>query len=185
MKSSKMKKTFLGVVFLSVVWLSSCGGAATPENNTGAAVTATSMTEPSGTNSATQAEEFGTSSSTENVVQLTKAIFLDKIYDYEKNPKQWTFKGDKPCVIDFYADWCKPCKMVAPIMSELSEKYKGQITVYKVNTDQEPELAQFFGIRSIPTVFFCPSKGDPQMTQGALPKETFEKVITEVLLLKK
>jgi thioredoxin len=118
------------------------------------------------------------------VVQLTKAMFLEKVYDYEKNPKQWSFAGDKPCIIDFYADWCRPCKMVAPIMEELAEKYKGQITIYKVNTDQERELAQFFSIRSIPTMFFCPSSGNPQLTQGALSKEEYEKLINEFLLKK-
>ena len=112
-------------------------------------------------------------------------MFLEKIYDFEKNPKAWTFIGDKPCVIDFYADWCRPCKLVAPIMAEFSQTYKGQITIYKVDVDKEKELAQYFGIQSIPTVFFCPAEGDPQMTQGALSKETYEKVITEVLLKKK
>jgi len=177
-----MKKTFIGIAFLSVVWLSSCGGAAKPENNSNTAVSATGTVEQTG-NSAEAKGENNTASS-ENVVQLTKAVFLDKIYDFEKDPKKWTFKGDKPCVIDFYADWCRPCKMVAPIMAELSEKYKGQITIYKVNVDQERELAQFFGIQSIPTVFFCPPAGDPQMAQGALPKESYEKAITELLLKK-
>jgi len=177
-----MKKTIIGAALLSVIWLSSCGGSAAPEKSStssdkspGITSQATSNTTGSSTGSTTD----------EHVVQLTKAMFLEKVYDFEKNPKQWTFKGDKPCIIDFYADWCRPCKMVAPIMAELGEKYKGQVTIYKVDTDKEPELAQFFGIRSIPTVFFCPSAGDPQMAQGALPKETYEKAITELLLQKK
>lgn len=177
-----MKKTIIGAALLSVIWLSSCGGSAAPEKSStssakapGIASQATSNTTGSSTGSTTD----------EHVVQLTKAMFLEKVYDFEKNPKQWTFKGDKPCIIDFYADWCRPCKMVAPIMAELGEKYKGQVTIYKVDTDKEPELAQFFGIRSIPTVFFCPSSGDPQMAQGALPKETYEKAISELLLQKK
>jgi thioredoxin len=178
-----MKKTLIGIAFLSIVWLSSCGGAAKPENNPNTAVSATGLADQSGTNAETKAGKY-TASVEANVVQLTKAVFLDKIYDFEKDPKKWTFKGDKPCVIDFYADWCRPCKMVAPIMAELSEKYKGQITIYKVNVDQERELAQFFGIQSIPTVFFCPPSGDPQMAQGALPKESYEKAITELLLKK-
>ena len=177
-----MKNTFTGLIFLSVLWLSSCGGAAKPETGKDAGISPVSSTGQVNTittgNSTSSTEEA-------NVVQLTKAMFLEKVYNYEKNPKEWTFIGDKPCVIDFYADWCGPCKRVAPIMAELAEKYKGEITIYKVNTDKEPELAQFFGIRSIPTVFFCPANGEPQMTQGALPKETFEKVITEVLLPKK
>ena len=180
-----MKKTVIGIAFLSVVWLSSCGGAATADKNPNTGVTATNMADESGTHTGTQGENPSTTSANENVVQLTKAMFLEKIYDFEKNPKAWTFIGDKPCVIDFYADWCRPCKLVAPIMAEFSQTYKGQITIYKVDVDKEKELAQYFGIQSIPTVFFCPAEGDPQMTQGALSKETYEKVITEVLLKKK
>jgi thioredoxin len=179
-----MKNTFIGAALLTVLWLSSCGGASSPEKSTStSASTGLAVNNSSGAGS--KSENTSGSTESENVIQLTNAMFLEKVYDYKTNPDKWTFKGDKPCVIDFYADWCRPCKMVAPIMAELSEKYKGQITIYKVNTDQEPELSQFFGIRSIPTVFFCPATGDPQMTQGALPKETFEKVITEVLLSKK
>ncbi len=176
-----MKKTFIGITFLSVLWLSSCGGAATADKKVNTDVTATGMADKSGTGSE---KDAATSASAENVVQLTKAMFLEKIYDFEKNPKKWTFIGDKPCVIDFYADWCRPCKLVAPLMAEFSETYKGQVTIYKVDVDKERELAQYFGIQSIPTVLFCPSAGDPQMTQGALPKETYEKVISEFLLKK-
>jgi thioredoxin len=180
-----MKKTVIGITLLSVMWLSSCGGAATADKNEGKEAAAAGLADQTVTTSGAQGENTMSSSATENVVYLTKAIFLEKVYDFEKNPEKWTFKGDKPCVIDFYADWCRPCKMVAPIMAEFSEKYKGQITIYKVDVDKERELAQFFGIQSIPTVFFCPAEGEPQMAQGALPKETYEKVITEVLLKKK
>jgi len=182
-----MKNTFLGLVFLSIVWLSSCGGSATPENKPDSAITATSITDQAKPDNDPQPENNTASVSNESgkVVQLTKAIFLEQVYDYEKNPDKWTFKGDKPCIIDFYADWCRPCKMVAPIMDELSTKYKGQVTIYKVNTDQERELAGFFGIQSIPTVFFCPANGDPQMAQGAMPKESYEKAITDFLLKNK
>jgi thioredoxin len=181
-----MKNTFFGFVFLSVVWLSSCGGSANPDKKPDSGVTTTSMTIQANTNE-TQTETDGSdvSGETGSVIQLTNAVFLDKVYDYKQNPKKWVFKGDKPCIIDFYADWCRPCKMVAPIMEEFSEKYKGQVVIYRVNVDQERELAQFFGIQSIPTVFFCPATGDPQMTQGALPKETYEKALTELLLQKK
>lgn len=170
-----MKNTFIGILLLSFIWLSACSGTAKPEKTP-----ETSKDEVIPTKSTI-------TENTENeiVVQMTKAMFLENVYNYEQNPKKWTFIGDKPCIIDFYADWCRPCKMVAPIMAEMAEKYKGQIVVYKVNTDQERELAQFFGIRSIPTLFFCPAKGDPQMTQGALDRETYEKIITEVLLNKK
>lgn len=174
-----MKNSFSGFVFLSIIWLSSCGGSANPESKPNSALNSAQ------TSNGNTTQVASTASLPEGqVIQLTKAMFLEKVYDYEKNPKKWTFKGDKPCIIDFYADWCRPCKMVAPIMAEFSEKYKGQIIVYKVNTDQEPELSRFFGIRSIPTVFFCPAAGDPQMTQGALPKEDFEKIITEFLIRK-
>ena len=181
-----MKNTFLGLLVLSFVWLSSCGGAASPIKKPGTTVSSTSTTATANSTTPSQPENnITTPTGNEGaVVQLTKAIFLEKIYDFEKNPRNWTYKGDKPCVIDFYADWCRPCKMVSPILAELSEKYKGQIIIYKLNTDQEREIAQFFGIRSIPTLFFCPAKGDPQMTQGALPKETYEKIISEVLLKK-
>ena len=177
-----MKNTLFGLIFLSIIWLSSCGNSASTEKKPESAAP---ITEQSNSQTGDQATPI-TPSVNENgsVVQLTKAMFLEKVYNYEKNPKQWSFAGDKPCIIDFYADWCRPCKMVAPIMSELAEKYKGQITIYKVNTDQERELAQFFSIRSIPTMFFCPAKGDPQLTQGALSKEEYEKLITEFLLKK-
>ena len=179
-----MKNTTIGVIFLSILWLNMSGVAATPEKTPGTTVVSATRADLSNTSSlAVPANDPAAETGT--VVQLTKAMFLENIYDYEKNPKQWIFKGDKPCIIDFYADWCRPCKMVAPIMAELSEKYKGQIIIYKVNTDQERELSQFFGIRSIPTLLFCPAKGDPQMTQGALPKEDYEKIITDVLLPKK
>ncbi len=177
-----MKKTIIGVALLSIVWLSSCGGSAAPGKNTAG----TGEVTPQITQTASNTETNSTNAAPEeHVVYLTKAMFLERVYEFEKNPKQWTYKGDKPCIIDFYADWCRPCKMVAPIMAELGEKYKGQVTIYKVNTDKEPELSQFFGIRSIPTVFFCPVNADPQMAQGALPKETYEKAITELLLQKK
>ena len=115
---------------------------------------------------------------------LTKQTFLDKVFNYEKN-KEWKFEGELPCIIDFYADWCQPCKMVAPILEELSEEYKGKINIYKVNTEQEQELSAAFGIRSIPSMLFCPAEGQPQMAQGALPKDSLIKVIEDVLMKEK
>jgi len=112
---------------------------------------------------------------------LTKETFLEKVFNYEKN-KEWKYEGELPCMIDFYADWCQPCKMVAPILEELSEEYKGKINIYKIDTEAERELAGAFGIRSIPSLLFCPKDGQPQMAQGALPKETFKQVIDDVLL---
>jgi thioredoxin 1 len=112
---------------------------------------------------------------------LTKETFNEKVFNYEKN-KEWKFEGTLPCLIDFYADWCGPCKTVAPILEELSEEYKGKINIYKVDTEAERELSAAFGIRSIPSLLFCPIEGQPQMAMGALPKETFRQVINEVLL---
>jgi thioredoxin len=116
------------------------------------------------------------------VIHLTKDTFLEKVMNYEKNKDSWVYEGDKPCIVDFYADWCKPCKMIAPIMDELAEEYKGQIYIYKVDTQKERELAGVFGIRSIPSVLFIPMEGKPQMSQGALPKETFKQAIDNFLL---
>jgi thioredoxin len=115
-------------------------------------------------------------------VQMNKSMFIANVSDFERNPDSWAYKGSRPCVIDFYADWCRPCKMVAPLMESFASTYKGKVDIYKVNVDQERELAELFGIRSIPTVLFCPMDGKPQMSQGALSKEDYEKVINEFLL---
>lgn len=112
---------------------------------------------------------------------LTKETFLEKVFNYEQN-KEWNFQGDAPCIIDFYADWCQPCKMVAPILEELSEEYKGKINVYKIDTEAQQELAAAFGIRSIPSLLFCPKGDQPQMAQGALPKDALKDAIENVLL---
>ena len=112
---------------------------------------------------------------------LTKETFLEKVFNFEKN-KEWKFEGELPCIIDFYADWCQPCKMVAPVLEELTKEYDGKINIYKIDTEVERELAGAFGIRSIPSILFCPKDGQPQMAQGALPKETFVQVIDDVLL---
>jgi thioredoxin 1 len=115
---------------------------------------------------------------------LTKETFQKKVFDYE-NSKEWKFNGELPCIIDFYADWCGPCKMVAPVLEELSEDYKDKINIYKVNTEEEQELAAVFGIRSIPSILFCPKDGKPQMAMGALPKSSFESAIEDVLKVNK
>jgi thioredoxin 1 len=112
---------------------------------------------------------------------LTKDTFQQKVFNYEQN-KEWKYEGDLPCLIDFYADWCQPCKIVAPILEELSEEYKGKINIYKIDTEDQQELAAAFGIRSIPSLLFCPKEAQPQMAQGALPKETLKQVIEDVLL---
>ena len=111
---------------------------------------------------------------------LTKQTFMEKVFDFEKN-KEWKFNGDKPCIIDFYADWCGPCKMVAPVLEELSKEYEGKVDIYKVNTEDEQELASVFGIRSIPSILFVPKDEKPQMAMGALPKESFVDAIQKIL----
>jgi len=115
---------------------------------------------------------------------LTTQTFKEKVFNYETN-KEWKFEGDKPCLIDFYADWCQPCKMVAPILEELAQEYDGKLDIYKVNTEEERELSSVFGIQSIPSLLFVPKDGQPQMAMGALPKETFEKAIGDVLKVEK
>ncbi len=112
---------------------------------------------------------------------LTKQTFLAKVFDYE-NKQEWDFAGERPCIIDFYADWCAPCRMVAPVLEELAKEYEGKIDIYKIDTEAEQELAAVFGIRSIPSILFVPMGDKPQMAAGALPKESFVQAINEILL---
>ena len=114
---------------------------------------------------------------------LTKQEFLEKVFNFEKN-SEWKYEGDVPAIIDFWAEWCAPCRMVAPVLEEISKEYDGQIKVYKVNTENEQELAGAFGIRSIPSLLFVPMNGKPQMASGALPKEAFKQAIEEVFSIK-
>jgi len=112
---------------------------------------------------------------------LTKETFLKKVFNYEAN-KEWKFEGELPCIIDFWAPWCGPCRMVAPVMEELSKEFAGKVNFYKINTDVEQELGAAFGIRSIPSLLFVPKEGQPKMAVGALPKESLKKAIEEELL---
>lgn len=115
-------------------------------------------------------------------IHLTKEEFLKKVVNYEANPTEWKYLGDKPCIVDFYASWCGPCKMVSPILEELAKEYDGEIYIYKIDTEEEEELAQAFSIRSIPTIMFIPMSGDPQIVRGALPKSELKIAIDSVLL---
>jgi thioredoxin len=115
-----------------------------------------------------------------NLEHLTQKTFKEKVFNYEVN-KEWKFEGSKPCLIDFYADWCGPCKIVAPILEELQKEYGDSLNIYKVNTETERELAGIFSIQSIPSLLFVPVDGQPQMALGALPKETFKHAIADVL----
>jgi len=111
---------------------------------------------------------------------LTIETFKSKIFNYAEN-KEWKFEGDKPCLIDFYADWCGPCKTIAPLLEELATEYDGKIDIYKVDTEDQKELASIFGIQSIPSLLFVPMDEQPQMAMGALPKDTFVKAFKDVL----
>lgn len=139
--------------------------------------------------SATSTENKTETTTTNNkqmgTIYLTKETFMQKVANFEANPKEWKYLGDKPCIIDFYADWCGPCKAVAPILEELAKTYDGQIYVYKIDTDKEQELAGAFGIRSIPSLLFVPMNDKPQMSVGALPKAQMVEAINTILLGKK
>lgn len=119
-----------------------------------------------------------------NVIELSRKEFIEKVFNYEKSPNEWVYEGTKPCIIDFYASWCGPCKRLAPVLSKMADKYFGDIIVYKINVDKDKELANFFGIQSIPTVLFVPMDEKPIITQGLLPESVVEKYITESLLKK-
>ena len=123
-----------------------------------------------------------TAAGSEEVIVLNKADFLEKVYNYEKNPEEWVYEGTLPCIIDFYADWCPPCKKVAPILKELAAEYKGKILVYQINVESERELARFFGVSSIPMFLFVPAKNRPQSAMGAMPRDSFVEVIEKFLL---
>ena len=116
------------------------------------------------------------------VEYLSYDTFLTKVWNFEANSQEWIYEGDVPCVIDFYADWCGPCKRVAPIMDDLAAKYEGKVKIYKIDTDKERQLSSAFGIRSIPAVLFVPMKGKPMMQTGALPKDQYIKIIEDELL---
>lgn len=131
-------------------------------------------------NSAVSAESKVTGSA---VVHLTDASFKQKVFNYP-NSTEWKYEGTKPAIIDFYADWCGPCKRLSPILEELAKEYEGKIIVYKVDTEEEKILAGSLGIQSLPTLLFIPANGKPQATMGLLPKETLVRAINEILLVK-
>lgn len=116
-----------------------------------------------------------------NTIHLTKEGFLTRVADYEKNPGEWKFLGERPAIIDFFATWCGPCKALSPVLEEIAAEYAGKVDIYKVDVDEEQELASLFGIRSVPTLLFIPMEGIPQMAQGALPKPALTEAIKDVL----
>jgi thioredoxin len=115
-------------------------------------------------------------------VEITKEDFLTKVADYKKSPEKWVSLAEKPIIVDFYANWCKPCKMISPILDKMAEKYADKIIIYKVNVDKEKELAKEIGINSIPTLIFVPKDGEPQIMVGAKSEEELDKFIQEFLL---
>lgn len=117
-------------------------------------------------------------------IELTKKEFLKNVADYEHSPTEWKYLGDKPALIDFYASWCGPCKNLAPVVDEIAKEYSDRIHVYKVDTEIEDELAEAFGIRTIPTLLFIPMSGDPQVAQGEVSKAAIQQVIEKLLLNK-
>ena len=117
-------------------------------------------------------------------IELTKATFLEKVFNYENNPEAWKYNGDKPAIVDFYATWCGPCRITSPILSDLAAEYGDDIYVYKIDVDKEPELARMFGVQSIPMFLFIPMNEQPQMAMGALPKKSFKEAIDTFLLKK-
>lgn len=155
-----MKKLFISL--FTVLILASCGGSK-KENKK-------------------QAVEEVTAEDNSMVKNLDYKHFIKNIWDIEKHPDSFAYKGKLPCIIDFYADWCGPCKKVAPIMEELAKEYEERIIVYKVNTDNEPKLSTIFQIRNIPTVFFLPKEGQPMMQVGALSKEEYNRIINQHLI---
>lgn len=116
---------------------------------------------------------------------LNKQEFKENVFDFETN-KEWIFDKETPCIVDFYADWCGPCKVLSPIFEELSNEYQGKINFYKLNTEREPEISAMFGIRSVPTILFCvPGAKEPQVIQGAYPKADLENIIKQVFGIQK
>lgn len=152
-------------------------------------VVSISCNSESNNNSSNNKELTANESTTSGTIKLTKQEFLNKVMNYEKNPNQWIYEGELPCLIDFYADWCAPCRIAAPILEELAQEYTGKIHIYKVDTQKERELASAFGIQGIPAFLYCPMEGNPQMTSGIArtPEETkamFKELIDNVLLNK-
>lgn len=166
-----MKKTALFMLLVSFV-LVSCNA-----NGQGEQVNKKETIKESNTNLKTKSKM--------KTIHLTKEEFLTKVANFETSPNEWKYLGDKPAIIDFYAEWCGPCKSIAPVLEELAAEYEGEIYIYKIDTEAEQELASVFGIRSIPSLLFVPMDEAPQMAQGAMPKSAFKEAIESVLLKKK
>ncbi|MGW8314037.1 MAG: thioredoxin family protein [Bacteroidales bacterium] len=167
-----MKKVIWSIIAVSFLALSCSNGSASSLDN---------QTTMVGTKSGDEQEGTG------KPIMLTKQDFLEKVMNYEKNQTEWVYEGNLPAIVDFYADWCGPCKIAAPILEELAAEYKGKITVYKVDTEKERELSAVFGIQGIPAFLFIPAEGRPTMSSGIArtpeeTKEMFRQMIDELLL---
>ena len=172
------KVLYLAVVALSVVMIS-CNGA--KKSDTQEATSAEALvSEVVNTNDNTPPTVAA-----DAPIHLTTAEFKKLVVNYDANPSEWKYLGDKPCIVDFWATWCPPCKVIAPILDDLAKEYKGQIYIYKVDVDKEPQLASAFGIQSIPTLLFVPMTGDPRAEVGAITKETFKDRIDNFMLAQK
>lgn len=163
----------IALLLLIPTMLFACGN--TQKNADDSKQASQDSTQQSSVSDPAKGENYG------KVIKISAAEFKELIYNYEANPQSWVFRGDKPCVIDFYADWCRPCKMIAPILDELALEYAGKVNFYKVDTQVEQELARAFNISSIPLVVFCGVQGNPQGTMGAYPKEEYKRIIETII----
>jgi thioredoxin len=167
-----IKTVFLVILGLSMMVVYSCSEQAGSRTNG-----TTGITPP-----AENKKNFNKSENKKGKMEhLTAETFRQKVFDYQNN-KEWKYEGELPAIVDFYADWCGPCKMVAPVLDELSNEYDGKVNIYKVDTEEQQELAAVFGIRSIPSILFIPKNGQPKMSMGAMPKEGFVQAINDILL---
>ncbi|MEN8156076.1 MAG: thioredoxin domain-containing protein [Bacteroidota bacterium] len=185
-----MKKAILSFAAVSLLFLSCNSGSATSLNNSSDETNAASVETGSVETAIVSDTKGSESTSVGKPVNLTKQDFLKKVMNYEKNQTEWVYEGDLPAIIDFYADWCGPCRKAAPVLEELAKEYEGKIHIYKVDTQKEQELAGVFGIQSIPAFLFVPQNGKPTMSNGIAQtheetKEMFRKMIDEILLGKK
>jgi thioredoxin len=182
-----MIRKYILVLFLGSFAVTGCGNSSA-ESSDSATNQGTTISENKAVGDKTAVSDKKSNKNPEKgTIMLTKADFLEKVMDYESNPEEWVYKGDRPALIDFYADWCGPCRTAAPILEELAKEYGDQIYIYKIDTEVERELAAVFGISSLPSFLFVPQEGRPTMSNGIArtpeeTKEMFSQMIDEILL---